>query len=65
MLALGIPDKYAMKFIGHSSVEMLRGTYQHTFSNVENAMFEKMNRYFSNAIKIGVPMGVQIGSKYD
>jgi integrase len=32
MLALGIPDKYAMERMGHATTNMLKTTYQHTFA---------------------------------
>lgn len=47
MLSLGIPDKYAMKFIGHSSVAMLKH-YQHAFTANEILYVQKINAFFDN-----------------
>lgn len=47
MLSLGIPDKYAMKFIGHSSVAMLKH-YQHSFTSKEALFAQKINAFFEN-----------------
>jgi integrase len=35
MLALGIPDKYAMQRMGHATSNMLKTVYQHTFTQRE------------------------------
>lgn len=34
-LALGVPDKYSMKRMGHATENMLKTTYQHTMKNKE------------------------------
>lgn len=47
MLSLGIPDKYAMKFIGYSSVTMLKH-YQHSFTRKEALFAQKINAFFEN-----------------
>lgn len=47
MLCLNIPDKYAMKFIGHSTPEMLKRTYQHIFKDEENKFLDVIDSYFS------------------
>ena len=47
MLLLGIPDKYAMKFIGHSTPDMLKRTYQHIFKNEEAQFLDRIDDYFS------------------
>lgn len=47
MLCLNIPDKYAMKFIGHSTPEMLKRTYQHIFKDEENKFLDVIDNYFS------------------
>lgn len=49
MLALGIPDKYAMERGGWSSPSVLKSVYQHTFSAERQAADEKIDSYF-NAI---------------
>ena len=35
MLALGVPDKYAMQRMGHATSNMLKTVYQHTFTQRE------------------------------
>ena len=49
MLAVGVPDKYSMKRMGHATNNMLKTTYQHTIKEKElafdqtiDAEFEKM-----------------------
>ena len=49
MLALGIPDKYAMERGGWSSPSVLKSVYQHTFSAERQAADDKIDNYF-NAI---------------
>lgn len=51
MLALGIPDKYAMERGGWSSPQIMKGTYQHTFSADRNAVDERINAYFSGFLE--------------
>ena len=35
MLAIGVPDKYSMKRMGHATNNMLKTTYQHTIKEKE------------------------------
>lgn len=49
MLAVGVPDKYSMKRMGHATNNMLKTTYQHTikekelhFDTIIDAEFEKL-----------------------
>ena len=49
MLALGIPDKYAMERGGWSTNNIMKSVYQHTFSAEREAADEKIDKYF-NAI---------------
>lgn len=48
--ALGVPDKYAMKRMGHATDNMLKTVYQHTMKEKENeftkAIDEKMEELF-------------------
>ena len=37
MLATGLPDKYAMKRMGHATNNMLKTVYQHTIKEREAA----------------------------
>lgn len=48
MLALGVPDKYAMERGGWSDPSIMRSVYQHTFSAERNAVDEKIDNYFNN-----------------
>lgn len=47
MLALGIPDKYAMERGGWSSPHIMKSVYQHTFSAERQAADTKIDEYFS------------------
>lgn len=46
MLALGIPDKYAMERGGWSSPHIMKSVYQHTFSQERQAADDKIDSYF-------------------
>lgn len=48
MLAEGIPDKYAMERMGHSSTNMLRNVYQHTMSDVQRKFSSQLNQRISD-----------------
>lgn len=47
MLALGIPDKYAMERGGWSTNTVMKSVYQHTFSAERQAADDKIDEYFS------------------
>ena len=47
MLALGIPDKYAMERIGHSSNAMLKNVYQHIINDKQSEFSILLDNYFS------------------
>ena len=47
MLALGIPDKYAMQRMGHATNNMLKTVYQHTMQDEEKKNGEKIDAYFA------------------
>ena len=47
MLALGIPDKYAMQRIGHASNTILKNVYQHTMEQKQNEFSITLDEYFS------------------
>ena len=47
MLALGIPDKYAMERGGWSSPHIMKEVYQHTFSAERKAADDKIDDYFN------------------
>lgn len=40
---LGVPDKYAMKRMGHSTDNMLRNVYQHTIENKEDQFSDQID----------------------
>lgn len=48
MLALGIPDKYAMGRIGHATTNMLKSVYQHIQAEKEKEFADKINEFFNN-----------------
>ena len=50
MLALGVPDKYAMERGGWSSPNIMKSVYQHTFSAERQAIDEKIDNYFESAL---------------
>lgn len=50
MLALGVPDKYAMERGGWSTSSTLKNIYQHTFSDERKNIDNKINDYFNKCI---------------
>ena len=50
MLALGIPDKYAMERGGWSSDHIMKQVYQHTFSAERQAADAKIDDYFNTVL---------------
>lgn len=46
MLALGIPDKYAMERGGWSTDYVMKRTYQHTISDTRSEIDKNINNYF-------------------
>ena len=50
MLALGIPDKYAMERGGWSSTSVMKSVYQHTFTAERQAVDDKIDHYFSSIL---------------
>lgn len=47
MLALGIPDKYAMEFMGHATNNMLKNVYQHTMDFKRKEASKTINDFFN------------------
>ncbi len=47
MLANNIPDKYAMKRMGHATNSMLKTVYQHTMDSKDHEVTATINDYFS------------------
>lgn len=50
MLALGIPDKYAMERGGWATNSTLKSVYQHTFTDERKLVDEKIDAYFNSII---------------
>lgn len=50
MLALGIPDKYAMERGGWSTPNVLKSVYQHTFTAERQAADAKIDEYFNSIL---------------
>lgn len=51
MVALGIPDKYAMERGGWSTPEVLKSVYQHTFSSERQQVDSAIDDYFSSIMQ--------------
>lgn len=47
LLANNVPDKYAMKRMGHATNAMLKGVYQHIIIQKEQEISSTINHYFS------------------
>ena len=50
MLALGIPDKYAMERGGWSAPNTLKNVYQHTFTEERQLVDEKIDGFFNDIL---------------
>lgn len=50
MLALGIPDKYAMERMGHATNNMLKTVYQHTMRSKQDEVANMVDDYFAEKI---------------
>ena len=50
MLALGVPDKYAMERGGWATNSTLKAVYQHTFSEERKQIDALIDDYFNNAL---------------
>lgn len=50
MLALNVPDKYAMRRMGHATNNMLKTVYQHTMTEKEQQVNQAVDSYFENII---------------
>ena len=50
MLALGVPDKYAMERGGWSTPNTLKNVYQHTFSKERQLADQKVDDYFNKLL---------------
>ena len=52
MLALGVPDKYAMERGGWATNNIMKSVYQHTFSAERKAVDDKIDDYFSSVLDL-------------
>lgn len=50
MLALGVPDKYAMERMGHATNNMLKTVYQHTMKSKQEEVAEVVDSYFEKKL---------------
>lgn len=50
MLALGVPDKYAMERMGHATNNMLKTVYQHTMDEKRKEVDDAVDNYFSQKL---------------
>lgn len=50
MLALGVPDKYAMERMGHASTNMLKTVYQHTMKSKAEEVADIVDSFFSEKL---------------
>ena len=50
MLALNVPDKYAMQRLGHATNNMLKTVYQHTMTEKEQLVCDMVDDYFEHII---------------
>lgn len=55
MLALGVPDKYAMERMGHASTNMLKTVYQHTMKSKADEVAETVDNFFEKKLHIEAP----------
>lgn len=50
MLALGVPDKYAMERMGHATNNMLKTVYQHTMRSKADEVADVVDNYFTSKL---------------
>lgn len=51
MLALNVPDKYAMERMGHATNNMLKTVYQHTMRSKQDEVADLVNTYFIEKLR--------------
>lgn len=51
MLALNVPDKYAMEILGQNSPHMLKAVYQHTFSSEFLKINSLINEHYNSVMQ--------------
>lgn len=50
MLALNVPDKYAMERMGHATNNMLKNVYQHTMKDKQDEVADLVDKYFTEKL---------------
>lgn len=50
MLALNVPDKYAMERMGHATNNMLKTVYQHTMKSKQDEVADLVDSYFASKL---------------
>lgn len=50
LLSLGVPDKYAMERMGHSTTNMLKNVYQHTMKDKNDEITDNIEKFFSEKL---------------
>lgn len=50
MLALNVPDKYAMERMGHATNNMLKTVYQHTMKDKQDEVADLVDNYFASKL---------------
>lgn len=58
MLAMGVPDKYAMERMGYSTPATLKKVYQHTMSGKRQEVNQMINAHMDSMFS-----GLQSGSE--
>lgn len=56
MLALNIPDKYAMERMGHATNNMLKTVYQHTMRDKQEEVANLVDNYFTEKLHTNLHM---------
>lgn len=54
MLALGVPDKYAMERMGHATSNMLKTVYQHTMKSKQEEVADAVDDYFTKKLHMNL-----------
>lgn len=54
MLALGVPDKYAMERMGHATSNMLKTVYQHTMKSKQEEVADMVDDYFTEKLHMNL-----------
>lgn len=54
MLALGVPDKYAMERMGHASTNMLKTVYQHTMKSKSEEVADTVDNFFTEKLHMNL-----------